>query len=293
MGDNFICLGKRFSFYMSNVDNVYNFTSTWVIQNLDSIVKGYTTRWLRLPQSANTRHLDLPVKRLGMKFTLPSDAYNSSQLTTRNILKQSKNPEIRDLYKATAPKNVETDTLLHQDKPKNPKDRMVNKIVKKMLDDMKGVKEQNIIMDSISQQCSSSSINQWQKVDEGFPQNIFIFVHKEVILQLANNTNLFKWKKVFSSDCDLCNTTKQAQLYMLNNCFVVVRNDRYTWRYGAILFTICHYLTALENTGFKLFADLAGFKNLEVLFNAPRPDIVVKNGNNITVIELSCCYETK
>ena len=26
------------------------------------------------------------VKKLGMKFTLPSDTYNSSQLTTRNIL---------------------------------------------------------------------------------------------------------------------------------------------------------------------------------------------------------------
>ena len=39
-----------------------------------------------------------------MKFTLPSDTYNSSQLTTRNILTQSENLEIRDLYKATAPK---------------------------------------------------------------------------------------------------------------------------------------------------------------------------------------------
>ena len=34
------------------------------------------------------------------------------------------------------------------------------------------------------------------------------------------------------------------------------------------------------------------FKNLEILFNGPRPDIVVKNGNKLTVIELSCCYET-
>ena len=52
-----------------------------------------------LPQSANTRHLYLPVKRLGMKLTLLSDAYNFSQVTTHNILKQSKNPEIRDFIK--------------------------------------------------------------------------------------------------------------------------------------------------------------------------------------------------
>ena len=86
-----------------------------------------------------------------MKFTLRSDTYNSSQLTTRNILKQSKNSEIRDLYKATAPKNIEADTLLHQDKPKNPKDRLVNKTVSKILDNMKGLKEQNTITDFVSQ----------------------------------------------------------------------------------------------------------------------------------------------
>ena len=65
---------------------------------------------------------------LGMKFTLPSDTYSSSQLTTRNILKQSTNLEIRNLYEY---KNIEGGTLLHQDKPKNLKDRLVNKTVNK------------------------------------------------------------------------------------------------------------------------------------------------------------------
>ena len=79
---------------------------------------------------------------------------------------------------------------------------------------------------------------------------------------------------------------------MLNKCPEAVRNGRYTWRHDSILFTICHYLNVLENIGFKLFADLAGFKNPEILFNGPRPDIVVKNGNKLTVIELSHCYKT-
>ena len=37
---------------------------------------------------------------------------------------------------------------------------------------------------------------------------------------------------------------------------------------------------------------MAGFKNAEVLFNGPRPNIVVKNGNKLTGLELSCFYET-
>ena len=58
---------------------IYNIISIWVLHNLDSIVKEYTKSWFHLPQSANIRHFYLPVKRFGMKFTLPSDAYNSSQ----------------------------------------------------------------------------------------------------------------------------------------------------------------------------------------------------------------------
>ena len=119
----------------------------------------------------------------------------------------------------------------------------------------------DFVTDSISQQCSCSSINQWQKVCEGLPQNIFIFVRKALILELANNTKLLRCKKVLSSDFGLCNTNKQTQLHMLSNCPEAVRNGRYTWCHDSILFTICHYLTALENIGFELFADLSSFKN--------------------------------
>ena len=86
-----------------------------------------------------------------------------------------------------------TDSLPHQGKPKNPKHRLVSNTVNKILEGIKGLKKQNTIIDSISQQCSCS-ISQWQKVCEGLPQNIFIFVRKAIVLQLAKN--LFEWKKV-------------------------------------------------------------------------------------------------
>ena len=43
--------------------------------------------------------------------------------------------------------------------------------------------------------------------------------------------------------------------------------------------------------GFELFADLDGFRNPAEFFNGPRPDILLKIGNELTAIELSCCYE--
>ena len=108
-------------------------------------------------QNANTRHFYLLVKRLGLKLTLPSDTYNSSQVTTQKIWKQSKNSEIGDWCKATAPKNID----VHQNKPKHPKERLVSKTVNKILDGMKTLK-----------------------------------VCKRRFLQLTNNTNLFRWKNV-------------------------------------------------------------------------------------------------
>ena len=52
-----------------------------------------------------------------------------------------------------------------------------------------------------------------------------------------------------------------------------------TWRHNSIIFTTCHYLTALESIGLGLFTDLTGFKNPEILFNGLRHDVVMKNGN--------------
>ena len=79
---------------------------------------------------------------------------------------------------------------------------------------------------------------------------------------------------------------------MLNNCSVALQSGRYTWRHNSIMYTICHFLKALENLGFELFADLDGFKNPAELFNSSRPDIAMKIGNELYVIELTSCYET-
>ena len=133
---------------------------------------------------------------------------------------------MRDLYKFTSPKNIVTDTLLHQDKPKNTKVRLVNKKVNKILYGIKGLKEQNTIIDSISQHCSCS-INQWQKVCQGLPQSNFIFFRKPIILQQLIMKTYLDGKKFFQVT-EVVNTNKQTQLHMLNNCHEAVRNGRYT-----------------------------------------------------------------
>ena len=77
--------------------SIYEVSETWTIQNLESIVKIYIKRWLQLHQGANFRHLHLPIKKFGMKFSLPSDIYRFCQLSKRNIRKNSLNDEIKEL----------------------------------------------------------------------------------------------------------------------------------------------------------------------------------------------------
>ena len=43
----------------------------------------------------------------------------------------------------------------------------------------------------------------------------------------------------------------------------------------------------------KLFADLDGYSNPGEFFGSQRRDIVIINGKEVIVIELSVCYETR
>ena len=72
--------------YVYSKLKVSEVSETWTIQNLDLIVKIYVKRWLHLYQGVNFRHLYLPIKKFGMKFSLHSDIYRFCELSKRNTL---------------------------------------------------------------------------------------------------------------------------------------------------------------------------------------------------------------
>ena len=59
----------------------------------------------------NYRHLYLPTKQLGMKFSLPSDVYLASQFITRKILKASDSKEIQEFYNISPTKYINEDVI--------------------------------------------------------------------------------------------------------------------------------------------------------------------------------------
>ena len=270
--------------------SIYNLSKTWVIQNLDSQIKEYIKRWLLLPPGANTRHFYLPAKYLGLKFSFPSDIYEESQLTTRKILCSSENKEIKELYELTKAKHINLHSLLNDSQKNSKKNLQINN-VNKILCDLKELKEQNVIIQTISESCSANSLIKWQKICETLPQNIFTFVRKALIFNLPINGNLQRWKRITNSKCNLCQN-KQTQLHVLNNCPTAVNSGRYTWRHNSLLFTICYYLNNLLNLGYQVLADLDGYRNTAELFHHFRPDAALIKDNEIIILELTCCFET-
>ena len=76
----------------------YNIDTTWLKQSRDSLVLRYIRKWLQFHPGANTCHLSLPLKKLGLNLSLPSHIYEQCKLTVRRILRTSKDRNIRSLY---------------------------------------------------------------------------------------------------------------------------------------------------------------------------------------------------
>ena len=95
-----------------------------------------------------------------------------------------------------------------------------------------GLKEQSTIVSSIVNSSFAKDITNWQNVIKRLPVNIHNFASRYLIFNLANNSNLFRWKILPSSNCNLC-LKSQIQLYIFNFCERTV--DRFTWRHNSIL----------------------------------------------------------
>ena len=79
---------------------------------------------------------------------------------------------------------------------------------------------------------------------------------------------------------------------MLSNCLTAVKDGRYTWRHNSILYTMSHYCAQLGKYRYDMYVDLDGFDNPSKLFKSSRPDLALVKNDEVTIIELTCCFET-
>ena len=232
------------------------------------------------------------MKNFGYGLQLPSDVYHFCKLTLRSILKHSKNEDIKNLYHLTSYKNINTDIIISSsDKTKKPKSIMQNQIENEINTNFLQLKEQSGMIIHLKEEITKKGVETWNMLIKYLPPNIFNFCRKSLIYSLTNNSNLFRWKRSNSDKCELCQK-KQTQLHVLNNCTVAVRDGRYNWRHDSILSTLVNYMSYLSQHGFKMYADLNGFRSPSELFKSYRPDIVLRKNDKLFIFELTVCFET-
>ena len=124
----------------------------------------------------NFRHLYLPTKKFGMKFSLPL----TSQLLTRKILKASNSKEIQNFSNFSRTKYINEDIILQIETPKNAKNNLTLATIKTILKDL-SLKEQNAIMNALAEHCYSNFITLWLKVCDHLPKNFYVFAKKAIV----------------------------------------------------------------------------------------------------------------
>ena len=166
---------------------------------------------------------------------------------------------------------------------------------------------QCILIKQIIEVSMVKDIQSWQILVKRLPINIHNFCRRYLVISLANNSNLKRWKISNSELCSLC-TMKQTQLHVFNHCLPAL--NRYTWRHNSIMQTFCNHMLKKASYDFCLYADFEGFENPTTLFKSrqqsltttgpqqndllhrARPDIVIEMWDTLTVIQLTCPYET-
>ena len=97
------------------------------------------------------------------------------------------------------------------------------------------------------------------------------------------------------------NIMRLSYIY-LNYCTAALK--RYEWRHDSINQTIMNNLVAIASDTCRSYADINGYECQSTLFESKRPnetnaemyrsrpDIIIREGNCVTVIELTCPFET-
>ena len=138
--------------------------------------------------------------KIGLALTLPSDLYNKCKLTLRRILKCSRNADIKRLYNATSYKYVKHDEIVNAcPKKENVKSLCSSEYERRKNQEIwanfLNLSEENVIIKHTLEVSRAKYIKLWQKMIDKLPKNIYTFCRRAIVFSLANNSNLFRWKK--------------------------------------------------------------------------------------------------
>ena len=161
-------------------------------QNCDGLISRQVRLWLNMHPGSNFTHLKLPLLKLGLNFKLPSDIFTNCQTTIRRIMALSKDPDVQKIYQDTRRKYISNDEVIQtvaNSTKMNKKDECKRRLMEKNLNEstwtiFMELKKESTIIKFLNNNTPPQRISSWQKVFGKFPDSIFNFCRKYLILAL-------------------------------------------------------------------------------------------------------------
>ena len=268
---------------------------TWIVQHLDTQIINAVNDWLEMPRNTCTQEiLELPRNSGSHGMSLPSTMAMKLRLSLRFNLRSNVNEDLKTIWHITFSDEPQIDSLIsgHHNK-KSALKELRTEVNSRNLRHLFGLQLQGRCFSTIINNFSKSAINDWSSHLDFLPDHLFRFVRKACQQQLPTASNLQLWKKVQSDKCNLCGA-RQTNKHVLNNCSAVCVLEKYKRRHDRVLSILARWIKDQLRPDFVLFVDLSDpeFLSPSELFNSHRPDITVKQKNQLVTLELTICHET-
>jgi hypothetical protein len=147
----------------------------------------------------------------------------------------------------------------------------------------------------------------WKSYMWDLPRGVLKFAVNSSMDTLLTFTNLKRWRKRASVNCQLCGImVKQMLFHVLVHCKRTLDQSRLTWRHDSVLNHIagCLKSALVGKSTFELYCDLDELQSpggssipADVMVQAQRPDLVildqlVHGRHRIAFVELTCSWDT-
>ena len=276
----------------------YNFGTTWIDEHLDNIIIRHIRKWLETPISTCLKEMmSFPKYKGGLSLLTLVNISETEWLRKRNVLKCSKNPDLRALWLQTSAKHIESDALLlthnsYGEAASMLKDNQISRSTRHFY----SLQSQGLSARTLEETIPKSNIQLWATNLETVSTTIHNFAKKALQQQLPTNSNLVRWKRTSDPSCPLCNKSRsQTNKHVLSNCDSAIALNRYTQRHDEVLMILAEWILSSISSTQSLHVDLdtKKFKPIsEIVEIEFRPDIIVTSATSVTSIELTVCHET-
>jgi hypothetical protein len=275
---------------------IYDISTTWVSEKLDSLCIRRVRNWIEAPiSSCISEWLVLPGKKCGMGIASFKNRFERQRLSKRSAMKNSNNENIKDLWQESARQNlnINPDSLIINYSVTEAKKVLIKSQQQSAENHLFGLSYQGSITKIITENIPGNYVNDWTNTINKLPGFLFNFTRKAMQQQLPTLTNLVRWGKATNSQCPHC-SLPQTNKHVLSNCANPDTLQRFTARHDKILEIIANWFQLRIANNVQLFADLnnSKFKQCLDLFTGLRPDLAFIKDDTVQVVELTVCHET-